>query len=654
MASEKMSSVELLDLENYGTWSMRMKYLLVTKGLWGPVEAEEGVAVDRKEDLKALALIGLYVADHHLVMLRDCSTAKQAWTALESVYKTKSTARKLQLRKELAHLTKEPSEPMSKYVARARSLWNDLTAAGHSMAMTELTFSVLAGLPKEYETTVAILEASDGELDLDVVTAKLLHAEERLMRMDEDDSKDYTKVLYVKGDGGRGRRSGGVGGVGGRRGDNLQPTTKSTTPRHADKECYYCGRLGHIKAECRRRMVDDAAGWRESVALMAGVDVRADVATWVLDSGSTRHITPFKHLLEDERVLDKPFKVTFGNNTVALATSVGNVRVKTSVAHITLMDVLYVPGAVSNLFSVRQAAERGATTKFTSSGCIVEGPGGGCLAKMKAGPGELYCMDATYPDQDVKSYSAREWTSQRQEPVSKRGISVGGEPHIRAYCVLLEESSKEVVSADATIDEAVDGDQTGVCQHQAMGQDGEPIGVCQHQANGLLEEVIKDGEEVGGGPPAADEAEELETEGADTGEDRAADETMELDAEGVLPLPDVMDLMGLDMDVDVDTEIVMDAPWSGIPGFETEHYMTVGQQRLEWYLLETQPLELRPRRRLDILERQMITRVETFMLYAAMTGELERAGISMEQSYINAYVRIKDFMERELYQMPED
>ncbi len=407
MASEKMSSVELLDLENYGTWSMRMKYLLVTKGLWGPVEAEEGVAVDRKEDLKALALIGLYVADHHLVMLRDCSTAKQAWTALESVYKTKSTARKLQLRKELAHLTKEPSEPMSKYVARARSLWNDLTAAGHSMAMTELTFSVLAGLPKEYETTVAILEASDGELDLDVVTAKLLHAEERLMRMDKGDSKDYTKVLYVKGDGGRGQRSGGVGGVGGRRGDNLQPTTKPTT-RHADKECYYCGRKGHIKAECRKKKADEAGRGGREVALMAGLDVHAGVTTWVLDSGSSRHITCWRHLLEDERTLDKPIKVTFGNNTVALAASVGNVRVRTSVASITLLDVLFVPGAVSNLFSVRQAAERGATTKFTSSGCIVEGPGGRCLAKMKAGPGELYCMDVSYPYQDVKTFLAKE------------------------------------------------------------------------------------------------------------------------------------------------------------------------------------------------------------------------------------------------------
>jgi len=764
MAGEKMS-LEPLDLDNYGTWSSRMKYLLIHKGLWEAVQAEEGVGVDRKEDQKALALIGLHVADHHLVMLDACSTAKEAWTALESVYKTRSNARKLQLRKELASLRKEQSEPLSKYVARARSLWNDLTATGHSMALTELTFMVLAGLPKEYETTVAILETSDSELDLDVVTAKLLHTEERLAHMEEGDPKGYTKALFVRGDGGRGQWSGGVGGVGGRRGDNLLPTTKSTTPRYADKECYYCGRKGHIKAECRKKKEDEAAGrGRREVALMAGMDVRAGVATWVLDSGSTRHITPFKFLLEDERSLDKPIKVTFGNNTVAVAASVGNVRMKNSEAAITLQDVLYVPGAVSNLFSVRQAAERGATTKFTGSGCIVEASGGACVAEMKAGPGELYCMDVTYPYLDVKTFLAKEtpelwhrrfghlgygnlsklpkivsgikvteeefktaadgglcepcilskqhrepfpltsrertsrplelvhmdvcgpmhlasrggnryvatflddysrlsivvpvptkaavipvvkktiimletqsgrklaavrtdrggeylnaelkdffagkgvihettapytpeqngaaerlnrtlvermramlleagvdqdlWAEamatacyirnhspataksktpyelfwgrvpdvskmrtfgaqayvhvpkalrRKLEPVSKKGVFVGYEPHSKAYRVLLEESGKVMVSRDVTIDEAVAGDSTGVCQHQAMGQDGEPTGVCQHQANGLLEEDNEDGEETEGGPPAADEVEERaaqEPEGA--------------------------------------------------------------------------------------------------------------------------------------------
>jgi len=49
MAGEKMS-VEPLDLDNYGTWSSRMKFLLIHKGLWAAVESVEGVVVDRKED----------------------------------------------------------------------------------------------------------------------------------------------------------------------------------------------------------------------------------------------------------------------------------------------------------------------------------------------------------------------------------------------------------------------------------------------------------------------------------------------------------------------------------------------------------------------------------------------------------------------------
>ena len=40
----------------------------------------------------------------------------------------------------------------------------------------------------------------------------------------------------------------------------------------------------------------------------------------------------------------------------------------------TLKNVLYVPGAMMNLFSVRQATSMGAGVEFTGSTCIVKAP----------------------------------------------------------------------------------------------------------------------------------------------------------------------------------------------------------------------------------------------------------------------------------------
>jgi len=93
-------------------------------------------------------------------------------------------ARKLQLKK-------GPSEPLPKYSARAKTVWNDLLATGHDIKPSEAVLSVLAGLFKEYEPLIAILEANNKELDLDEVQAKLLHVGQRLIRQEKQEAAAY-------------------------------------------------------------------------------------------------------------------------------------------------------------------------------------------------------------------------------------------------------------------------------------------------------------------------------------------------------------------------------------------------------------------------------------------------------------------------------
>lgn len=153
-----------------------MRFLLTIKGLWTAIVDE---AADAESDTKALALIGLYVKEHHLPTLERCKTAREAWQQLESVYQAKSNARKLQLRKELTQLKKGGDEPLTKYVARAKDIQAQLLAAGHTVADQDLIFSVMAGLPSAYDTIVTVLESGDGELALDHIVPKLLQVEQR-------------------------------------------------------------------------------------------------------------------------------------------------------------------------------------------------------------------------------------------------------------------------------------------------------------------------------------------------------------------------------------------------------------------------------------------------------------------------------------------
>eukprot|EP00983_Pelagomonas_calceolata_P078246 1154201-Pelagomonas_calceolata.AAC.2 len=130
-----------------------------------------------------------------------------------------------------------------------------------------------------------------------------------------------------------------------------------------EKECFYCHKKEHIKAECRKRIHDEKKK-TSAVALMAAQNNRdEDYQLWTLDSGSTKHITPDKTQFIHLRDLSVDIFITFGNHTKEPAHGIGDDVIRTQLlngqfSHFILTDVLYVPGAMTSLFSVRQAASR--------------------------------------------------------------------------------------------------------------------------------------------------------------------------------------------------------------------------------------------------------------------------------------------------------
>eukprot|EP00961_Rhodomonas_salina_P204131 2754699-Rhodomonas_salina.1 len=344
MSEVEKPVVERLDVDNYATWKTRMKFLLISKGLWSAVQ---GTDTSTSNDQKALAQIGLYVKEHHLAQLERCDTAKKAWEHFESVYQAKSSARKLQLRKELSQLKMGQGEPLTKYVGRAQDIQDQLRAAGHTVADQELTWAVLAGLPTAFDTVVTVLETTiEDTTSLDDILPKLLQVEQRERQKERPDESALMVKPYRGID-----------------------KTKAT--------CHFCGKKGHFKRDCWRLKNKEAArrsgGHKKPAAQpkaleqlsahalaaqhseAAGVSRRISTQRWVLDTGASRHMTPYRALLVNEQPLKEDITVTFGNGSKGKPLSHGDVILHTGRTTLRLTDVLYVPEATENLFSVRHA-----------------------------------------------------------------------------------------------------------------------------------------------------------------------------------------------------------------------------------------------------------------------------------------------------------
>jgi hypothetical protein len=411
---------EALDLDNYGTWSFNMKNLLIMKDLWDAIEDD-----DNTKTAKALSLIGLNVKEQHFPTIVKCTTAKEAWEALETVYKSKSIARRLQLRRQLTSLKKGNAEPLTKYIARARTLMADLVLAGHDVKETDVVLSVLSGLPRDYATVIAVIETSDEEYTLDKLLTKLLLVEQRITNDNGD-----TKAFYAS-TGGNGRPNFGnqgnrgypgkttYGNNGYRGNSSYKPAGSGNAHsgghnqgssggnNHYGKKCYYCGKLGHLKAECRKKARDEAgqptsaqAHAPKIVALMASEDTESvHPQHWFVDSGANRHLTPYKSLLSNLREEETPTTITFGNNTTVRAAGVGDVifwtRQEGQWNRLKLNNVLYVPEAAFNLFSVKRSTSMGATVEFNNDMCIVKKDGKVKLEATAHG-NDLYCFEARY------------------------------------------------------------------------------------------------------------------------------------------------------------------------------------------------------------------------------------------------------------------
>lgn len=173
--------IEKLNGENYPSWAIHMKSLLITMDYWSVVDSVCPTTATKEEkesrialDMKALATITLSIKPSELIHVKKCKTAREAWLRLGSIYITKDPARKVTLFKRLVRFKIQEGSSFTQQMNEFTSLVESLKEIDITIPEDFVSIVLLCSLPEDYESFVIAVESRDVLPPLDRLKVKIM------------------------------------------------------------------------------------------------------------------------------------------------------------------------------------------------------------------------------------------------------------------------------------------------------------------------------------------------------------------------------------------------------------------------------------------------------------------------------------------------
>jgi hypothetical protein len=100
---------------------------------------------------KALGLIKLHMDDSIIGVMSGIDNCRDAWTALENLFASTSSANVMQLKRQLNTLSLKGRETVAAYMQRGKKLQLELQAANSAITDADLIQALLQGVPPSYD-----------------------------------------------------------------------------------------------------------------------------------------------------------------------------------------------------------------------------------------------------------------------------------------------------------------------------------------------------------------------------------------------------------------------------------------------------------------------------------------------------------------------
>ena len=437
-----------LTADNYSYWKPMMEDHLYCKDLHEPITCQNKPEEmkDKEWELqnrKAVAVIRKYIDRSLFEHVSTYTNAYELWTKLESLIQKKTPRNKAHLVRRLVKLEYLDGQNMIEHLNTFKGIVNQLIKSEMKIDDELQTLLLLSSLPESWDTLVVTLSNStpEGKLSMDSVTDSLLNEESR--RRERGLNNQFEANVVEN----RGRsKNRGKGG-----GGKSQGRSKSRTRL----SCYYCGKPGHIKSECRFLKRDQQAGTvhpdqinpkkkedgkttavasNDGDIFLVGEDnylnVASDECIWIIDSGASFHVTPHEEFFSSYQKGDFGM-VKMGNHVTSKIVGIGEVTLVSENGNkLVLKEVRHVPDMRLNLISVSKLDEAGMINQF-GAGRWKLSRGSMIIARCKK-EGSLYTMQGKIckGETNVAQDATKDLWHKRLGHISEKGLEILANDHL--------------------------------------------------------------------------------------------------------------------------------------------------------------------------------------------------------------------------------
>ncbi|KMQ86259.1 retrovirus-related gag-pol polyprotein [Lasius niger] len=425
-----LTRIETLSKENYDTWKMQMEALLIKNDAWayvngeykkpplieGDANSEAQIKIWIKNDNKARSDIILSISPPELKQVKGCTTSREVWQKLESIYQSKGPARKATLLKQLILQRMEDGGDVHEHTRKFFDTVDKLNEMEVEINPDLLSIMLLYSLPPSFQNFRCAIESRDVLPTPEILRIKI--TEESDAR--KSDSHTVTQNAMVANKRNQMRRHQG----------NEKGWKNKSKSEPFKFQCHRCRKFGHKAVDCRSkdencRSKDEkgqpSAKKSEDVSLYASEDssiqnvaLRAEInnrqEAWCLDSGATSHFCK-KSDSFIETFDSAHMQLNLANNASTEIKAKGTAIFSTNVfgkrTNIKLSDALHVPDLRTNLLSVGKITENDYNVIFRKDQAKVIDRNGNVKLVAKRRDGLYYVHEDYHHECNVISESPK-------------------------------------------------------------------------------------------------------------------------------------------------------------------------------------------------------------------------------------------------------